>query len=205
MHETALPPVWFRLPPGFHDIGPEDRTILDSVAQALGSPDAQRELAQLVDGLDELAGHGVVHTAIGLHPDEPVGVCTSLFSLSVRPAIDPNPRASVARTALGIARSTVWETSTRRFIDLPSSLPCYLVAGTIDVPRVQQQVFQARIATSHPGGLHVLILDLTSAATQHHGAYTDILEAIALTLTFTDPNPSPPLAPPTSRILEVLL
>ncbi|WP_328928690.1 hypothetical protein OG429_31820 [Streptomyces sp. NBC_00190] len=205
MHETALPPVWFRLPPGFHDIGPEDRASLDAVAHALGSPDARQELAQLVDGLDELAGLGVVHTAIGLHPDEPVGVCTSLFSLSIRPTDEPNPRVAAARTALGIARSAAWAASARRFIDLPSSLPCYLVAGTINVPRAQQHVFQARIATSHPGGLHVLVLDVTSAATQHHGAYTEILEAIALTLSFTDPDPSPPPAPRASRILEVLL
>ncbi|MEU9378274.1 hypothetical protein AB0D94_31560 [Streptomyces sp. NPDC048255] len=204
-HKDGMPPVWFRLPPGFHDIGPEDRASLDAVAQALDSQDAQRELAQLMDGLDELAGLDVVHTAIGLHPDDPVGVCTSLFSMTVRLAGDPSPRVAAARTALGIARSPLWEASLRRCIDLASSLPCYLIAGTLALSGSKQRVFQARIAACHPGGMHVLVLDLTSAAIQHGAAYTDILEAIAHTISFTDPNPSPSAAPMTSRISELLL
>ncbi|MFD3805586.1 hypothetical protein ACFWTC_18660 [Streptomyces sp. NPDC058619] len=157
-----------------------------------------------MDGFDRLHGLDVVHTAIGMHPEEPVGVCTSLFSLTARLADDPAPRVAVARTALGVARATVWNASARRCIDLPSSLPCYLVAGTMTPPNAEREVFQARIATSHPGGRHVLVLDITSASTQHHEAYTDILEAVAHTLVFTDPHPAPPRVPMTSRILDVL-
>ncbi|MGT2531357.1 hypothetical protein ACU4GG_33120 [Streptomyces nojiriensis] len=178
---------------------------MDAVAAAMGRPDAQQQLAQLMDQLDELTEHNVVHTSIGWHPEEPEGASTSLFSLTVRPAEHPNMRLSVARTALAIARSTLWSTSTRRFLDLRSSIPCCLVAGFIDLPVGRQQVFQARIATSDPGGTHLFHLDLTSAATQHHEAYTDILEAVAHTLSFTDPSPKPPSPTPTSRILEVLL
>ncbi|MGW6947802.1 hypothetical protein [Streptomyces xanthophaeus] len=203
-HTNAMPPVWFRLPPGFHDITPEDRASLDAVAQSLNSSDAQRELAQLMDGLDELAGLNVVHTAIGLHPDDPVGVCASLFSMTVQLADDHNPRAAVARTALDIARSPVWDVSTRRCIDLPSALPCYLVAGTMTLSGSKQQVFQARITTCHPAGVHVLVLDITSAAIQHGDAYTEILEAITQTVSFTDPQPAPPSTTLTSRISEVL-
>ncbi|MDX3533534.1 hypothetical protein PV721_03935 [Streptomyces sp. MB09-01] len=57
----------------------------------------------------------------------------------------------------------------------------------------------------HPDGLHLLVLDLTSASTQHADAYTDILEAVAHTVLFTDPEPSTPTATKTSRVLEVLL
>ncbi|MFD3678903.1 hypothetical protein [Streptomyces sp. NPDC058613] len=158
-----------------------------------------------MDGFDLLKGLDVVHTAVGLHPDEPVGVCTSLFSLTARPADDPDLQVAVARTALGISRSTLWTTSARRCIDLPSSLPCYLVAGTIAPPDVERKVFQARIATCHPTGQHLLVLDLTSASGQHREAYVDILEAIAHTLTFTDPNPASSSSPMTSRILDVCL
>ncbi|MEV7440174.1 hypothetical protein AB0O22_03290 [Streptomyces sp. NPDC091204] len=204
-HQRSIPPVWFRLPPGFQDIGPADRASLLTVAEALGSPDAQRDLSRLADGLEELTGHGVLHTAIGLHPEEPAGVATSLFALTIQRAEQPNPRHTVARTALAIARSSLWESSIRRFIDLPSGLPCCLVAGIISVPNVEQRPFQARVATVHPDGLHLLVLDLTSASTQHAEAYTDILEAVAHTLLFTDPEPSVPTAAGTSRILEVLL
>lgn len=201
---NGVPPLWFRLPPGFHDVGPEDRAALDTIAQAMDSPAAQRDLAHLMDGFDRLHGLDVVHTAIGLHPEEPVGVCTSLFSLTARLADDPNPRVAVAKAALGIARSTVWNASAQRCIDLPSSQPCYLVAGTVAPPHAEWEVFQARITTSHPGGSHLLVLDLTSASAEHHEAYADILEAVAHTLLFTDPHPAPPRIPITSRILDVL-
>ncbi|MFJ3725882.1 hypothetical protein ACIPYQ_25410 [Streptomyces sp. NPDC090045] len=204
-HQRSSPPVWFRLPPGFHDIGPGDRASLHAVAEALDSPDAQHDLSRLMDGLEELAGHSVVHTAIGLHPEEPNGLTTSLFSLTIRQVDQPNPRLAVARTALAIAGSPLWTSSVRRFVDLPSALPCCLVAGIISVPDVEQQLFQARVATVHPDGLHVLVIDLTSASTQHAGAYTDIIEAVAHTILFTDPEPSAPKTTGTSRILEVLL
>ncbi|MFF4423220.1 hypothetical protein ACFY04_20975 [Streptomyces sp. NPDC001549] len=203
--QSSIPPVWFRLPPGFHDIGPGDAASLDAFAEALDSPTAQGELSQLMDGLEELAGHDVVHTALGFHPEEPAGVTTSVFSLTIRRVEQPNPRLAAARTALAIARSALWTSSVRRFIDLPSALPCCLVAGIISVPDIEHQLFQARVATVHPDGLHLLVLDLTSACTEHAEAYTDILEAVAHTLQFTDPDPGAPKATGTSRILEVLL
>ncbi|OKI71189.1 hypothetical protein [Streptomyces sp. MJM1172] len=202
-----MPTVWFRLPPGFYDIGPDDRAALEAMGEALGGPEAQLELSQLMNSLDELADHHVVHTAIGLHPDEPVGVSTSLFSLTLRSADHPSPRTATAQTAVAIARSGMWTRSTRRFLDLPSSLPCCLVAGNISVPGLGRELFQARVVTAHPSGSHVLVLDLTSAATHHADAYTEIIGAVTHTLSFSDPSPGP--APPsearTSRILEVLL
>ncbi|MCX4695966.1 hypothetical protein [Streptomyces sp. NBC_01408] len=205
MSGSAVPTVWFRLPPGFHDIGPADRDTLDAAAEALGSTEARQQLAQLVDGLDSLTRHHIVHTAIGLHPDEDAGIATSLFSLSVLHADQPNSRLAIARTALGIARSPLWRSTTRRFLDLPSKLPCCLVAGAISLPDVGQQLFQARIATVHPAGVHVIVLDLTSASVQHAELYIDILEAITHTVSSSDPEPGPAPAAPASRILEVLL
>ncbi|MFD7784320.1 hypothetical protein ACFV4Q_14660 [Streptomyces nojiriensis] len=204
-NQNSTPQVWFRLPPGFYDIAPGDAASLAAFAEALDSPAAQRELSELMEDLDELAGHNIVHTALGFHPEEPVGATISLFSLTVRRIEQPDPRLAVARTALAIARSSLWTNSVRRFIDLPSALPCCLVAGIISVPEVEHQLFQARITTAHPDGLHLLVLDLTSASSQHADAYTDILEAVAHTLQFTDPYPSVPKAAGTSRILDVLL
>lgn len=229
-----VPPVWFRLPPGFHDIGPGDRDALEEVAAALGGLDdgagvgsgagtdagadagsgadagAGPQLARLMDCLDALAGQPgqrLVHTAVGLHPDGPEAVSTSLFSLTVRTTGDPGPGAGVARVALALARSALWNGSTRRFVDLASGLPCALVSGTVCVPGVDRGLFQARAVTAHPDGLHLLVLDLTSAATEHADAYTAILEAVAHTLGYRDPSPRPP-GPPgcagTSRILELL-
>ncbi|MFD9410033.1 hypothetical protein ACFWBN_23875 [Streptomyces sp. NPDC059989] len=181
---------------------------MDDIAAALGSPKAQQDLAALMDGLEELAEHHVVYTALGMHPDEPGGVSTSLFSLTVRPCEPGNLRLNVARMALAIAQSALWNTSMRRLIDLTSTLPCYLIAGSISVPGTEQHLFQAKVATAHADGLHILVLDLTSAAIQHADAYTDIVEAITHTISFSDPDPSPPSPPSppkTSRILEVLL
>ncbi|KOV35480.1 hypothetical protein ADK97_13010 [Streptomyces sp. H021] len=200
-----MPPLWFRLPPGFHSIGPEDRATFNGLTETMGSSDAQRDLSQLMDSLEKLVGHDVVHIAIGLHPEEPVGVATSLFALTVRPAGQPNPRLTVARTALAITRSPLWTSTIRRFIDLPSGLPCCLVAGTISVPVVEHGLFQARVATVHPDGLHLVLLDLTSASTQYAAAYTDIVEAVAHTVVFSNPDATEPTPTGTSRLLEVLL
>ncbi|MFJ5020732.1 hypothetical protein [Streptomyces goshikiensis] len=205
MNRSTIPPVWFRLPPGFYDIGPGDRDPLDRIAEFLGSTDARRDIAQLMDRFDELAVHQVVHTSIGLHPDDLVGISTSLFSLTIRRVEHPNPRATVAQTALDIAQSALWISSECRLIDLPSSLPCCLVAGCIAPPGEEQHLFQARVVTAHPNGQHVLILDLTSAATQHSGSYISVLEAITHTISFSDPTLSPSNTTGTSRILEVLL
>ncbi|MEU9299972.1 hypothetical protein [Streptomyces sp. NPDC048269] len=202
--QSSIPPVWFRLPPGFYDIRPDDREPLNSFAEALSSPDAQRELSQLVDGLEQLSGHDIVHTSVGLHPEEPGSVTTSLFSLTTKRAEQANPRLTVARAALAIARCSLWTSSVRRFIGLASALPCCLVAGNISVPDVEQRLFQARVATVDPDGLHLLVLDLTSASTQHANAYTDILEAVAHTISFSDPASSAPATAGTSRILELL-
>ncbi|MER6314010.1 hypothetical protein ABT237_09605 [Streptomyces sp. NPDC001581] len=203
--DQSSPPVWFRLPPGFHDVSPNDREALDDVARALGSPGAQQQLSELMDLLKGLAGHHVVHTALGMHPEEAGSVCTSLFSLAVRTAEHANVRVGVARTALVVAESHLWDHAVRRLVELPSALPCYLIAGTITLPGTDQHLFQARVITPHADGQHILVLDLTSAAIQHAGAYTAIIEAITHTVSFTDPNPSPADVPRTSRILEVLL
>ncbi|MFE9931080.1 hypothetical protein [Streptomyces sp. NPDC005533] len=201
----SSPPVWFRLPPGFHDVSPGDREALDDVARALGSSSAQQQLSELLDLLDGLAGHHVVHTALGLHPEDAFSVCTSFFSLAVRTAEHADLRVSVARTALAIAASDLWNNAERRPVELSSSLPGYLVAGTITLPGTDQHLFQARAITAHADGQHVLVLDLTSAATHHADAYTAIIEAITHTVSFADPHPGPAEAPRTSRILEVLL
>ncbi|MFD4131029.1 hypothetical protein [Streptomyces goshikiensis] len=201
--EDPTPPVWFRLPPGFHDIGPGDRDALDCIAETLGSSDAQRDLSRLMDHLDELAAHHVVHTSVGLHPGDPAGISTSIFSLAVWRSEQLNPRVSVARTALAISRSELWKSATREFIDLPSQQPCCLVSGFMSPPGFEERLFQARIAMAHPAQGHVIVLDLTSAAIEHAAPYTSILKAIAHTISFSDPSPT--RVSETSRVMDLLL
>ncbi|MEV7611749.1 hypothetical protein [Streptomyces sp. NPDC089799] len=196
----AFPPLWFRLPPGFYDIGPDDRPALEGTA-ALASGLAQLQVAQLLEQLDSLAQQQVLHTAIGLHPDDTSGLCSSLFSLSCRRTPAGNAQLAVARIALGIAKSPLWEESTCRFVDLPLSPSCCLATGTLALKQLERAVFQSRAALAHPDGQHVLIFDLTSASTEYKEAYTDMLEAIIHTASFTDPTP----IAQTSRISELLL
>ncbi|WP_030712987.1 hypothetical protein [Streptomyces sp. NRRL F-2580] len=209
MNDETVPPLWFQLPPGFHTVSSDDRHALECMADALESAEARTDVTRLMGGLDGLSGHHVVHTSIGLHPDDVLGVSTSFFSLTVRPAQHPNSGVAVAQTSLAISRSALWCDATRTVIELPSSLPCYLVAGLISLPGADNRLFQARAITAHAQGRRVLILDLTSAAIGNSEAYTSILEAITYTIAFSDPDPDPEASPPppaaTSRILEVLL
>ncbi|MEV7726050.1 hypothetical protein AB0P15_15055 [Streptomyces sp. NPDC087917] len=203
--DATRPPVWFRLPPGFHDLSPSDRAPLDEAAQALESPGARQELARIMDHLDRFTDRHVVHTSIGLHPEGPVGAASSVFALSLRPAEHPNARLGVARAALAIARSPLWNDFSGQVLPLPSGLPCSLAVGTISLPGTGQELFQARLVTTHPSGTHLVFLDLTSTAVQYAEAYGDIIEAIAHTVVFSDPTPAPAAAAPASRVLEVLL
>ncbi|MFD3694758.1 hypothetical protein ACFWUZ_01110 [Streptomyces sp. NPDC058646] len=205
MHDVQVPALWFRLPPGFHDIGPRDRPVLEVVAEALGGTESRRQIAQLMDRMDALVAHQVVRTSIGLHPEGDGGVSTSLFSLTIRQADHPNPRVTVARTALAIARSSLWSSATRKVIELASSSPCCLVAGLITPDEVDGCLFQARVVTADPAGRHIIILDLTSTAIEHAEAYTSILEAVTHTVSFSNPEARAPSSAGTSRILEVLL
>ncbi|MFI5766695.1 hypothetical protein ACIA8F_37900 [Streptomyces sp. NPDC051563] len=231
MTPRTVPPVWFRLPPGFHDICPADRAALEEVAGALealgGSGEAAgaaagagagSQLAGLMDCLDALAGQPglhLVHTAVGLHPEGPEAVSTSLFTLTVRAADEAGggagSGAAVARTALALARSASGSGSTRRFVDLASGRPCALVSGVVPAPGTGRGLFQGRAVTAHPEGRHLFLLDLTSAVAEHAASYTAVLEAIAHTIAFSDPRPPGPPGPPgqpgaagTSRILELL-
>ncbi|MFF5449259.1 hypothetical protein [Streptomyces sp. NPDC012888] len=195
------PPIWFRLPPGFYDVSPAQGTELVGAARISGSAAAEGQIATLVQQLGLLGDHHVAHTAIGLHPDEEFGLCTSLFSLAIRPIAPGQRRREVGRAALGIAKSPLWTASAGGFCEHPSALPCCLVSGLMSVPEVDRHIFQARAALAHEDGHHLIVLDLTSAATQHQDNYTDVLHGIVSTISFSDPTP-----PKTSsRILEVLL
>ncbi|MDJ0382677.1 hypothetical protein [Streptomyces sp. G-G2] len=210
MTGTEPPPVWFRLPPGYHDFSSQSiealREALPLFTDDATSERAERQTGEFIDHLEQLPAHHVLHTSLGLHPDGEAGFVTSLFSLSVRPCGQNNPRLAVARASLGIARAPSWLTVDCRFLELPSALPCSLVTGTQSVPGRDSPVSQARLVLAHTAGSHVVIADLTSAATQHADAYADILEGIAHTIAFTDPASVPQAknSSPTSRILDVL-
>ncbi|MER5884788.1 hypothetical protein ABT160_13240 [Streptomyces sp. NPDC001941] len=225
------PPLWFRTPPGFHDLAAVSREALGDVLDELAGvlPDdpasterVRREGEALLGLLAALREAGAAYAALGWHPDQADGVSTSLLSLTVVGGSAPTGRATAARAALDIARCPMWSESDRRLFDLPDGTACALVSGRPapppgDVPgragaaREPAPLFQARAVVPYPSGPHAAVLDLTSTSVRHSEAYTDILEAIACTISFTDPEPGPADTRPgrtgatrSSRILEAL-
>jgi hypothetical protein len=219
---TTVPPLWFRLPPGYyecHDFGPADHEEIASalLSAVLNDPadvdSARRQLATASNLLHAMRHEETVHLSLGVHPDEQ-GAALSVFGISVS-RIEWRPAAmAVAQSALALADSPRWSSNAGRLLDLPSGQPAALVSGTLSAPprRLLQsagivaepcETFQARLTVPFPTGTHVAVADITSAATRHAAAYTDILEAIAGTISFTSPSPpsSPPQRP--SRLLEL--
>ncbi|WP_455360243.1 hypothetical protein [Streptomyces sp. SYSU K21746] len=223
--QPESPPIWFRLPPGFHDFGLTalqglDRTITEALSPVLGGVTAvdralgeARSLASLVNAL---YNQSTKFTSLGFHPDGESGVCTSIFSLAVQATASRHPQMALARIGVSLARSPLWSTSECRVLDLPCGAPATLVAGTMTAPPtvlaqaglspVTNSVFQARLAVPYPGGSHVAVADLTSPVLRYADAYVDILEGVAHTIRFLDPEAtsSPPPAGRPSRILEAL-
>ncbi|WP_327327230.1 hypothetical protein OG735_35505 [Streptomyces sp. NBC_01210] len=216
--------MWFRLPPGYHTLDAIALDELENVTSALLTPILQseqgvdhslRDARAFLSLLDAMHQGGSIHTSIGVHPDGEDGACVSLFSLSVTDIAARTAGLAVAQSALALANSPLWSGNTRRILELPIGVSAALVAGTLSAPprslledagisATPSEVFQARLTVSYPSGAHIAVADLTSAATRHAGAYIDILEGIAQTITFAAPVPSAACAPRPSRILEVL-
>ncbi|WP_405804665.1 hypothetical protein OG729_05615 [Streptomyces sp. NBC_00210] len=221
---TPTPPMWFRLPPGYLTLDAIALDEMEAVVSAVLAPILEsaapvdrclldaRTLVNLFDAMHE---GGSIHTSIGVHPDGENGACVSFFSLSVKVTASRTAGLAVAQSALALSNSPHWSSNTGRLIKLPINLPAALLAGTLAAPprallesagisAAPSEIFQARLTVPYPTGVHIGVADLTSAATRHADAYTDILEGIAQTITFAAPAaPAEPTQRP-SRILELL-
>ncbi|MCX4820623.1 hypothetical protein OG883_12010 [Streptomyces sp. NBC_01142] len=221
---SPAPPMWFRLPPGYHDLDAISSDDLNQAVSAVLPPilesdpavdsslDDMRTLLGLLSAIRE---GGSVHTSIGVHPDGKDGASISLFSLSVTHSASRTAGLAVAQSALALASSPLWSANTCKLLELPMGLPAALVAGRLSPPPLSLleragvdaapcEIFQARLTVPFPTGSHVAVADLASAATRHAESYTDILECIAQTLVFTSPASPISLPQPPSRILDLL-
>ncbi|MFG2292608.1 hypothetical protein [Streptomyces sp. NPDC048603] len=205
MTQRSTPPMWFRLPPGFHDVCLDDCDRLDDIIELLAEDHeaaaARRDLDDLMRLLERLTDQHLIHTSIGLHPEQPTGVAGSVFSLALRPTGQHTPSITVVRALLAMERSPLLRCSEVKLLSLPSTAPCGLVAGTLSLPGVDVPLFQARVALAHAESGQLVVADLTSASVQHSAEYSAILEGIAHTITFI--NPVPPQSAPVSRIQEL--
>ncbi|MFF0447959.1 hypothetical protein ACFYT4_16380 [Streptomyces sp. NPDC004609] len=223
MTTTSAPPVWFRLPPGYHSLDGIDLAEFEQSVSAVLMPmlegtelrgQALRDAHTLVDLFAALRESENVHTSVGVHPEGDNGSCVSFFSLSVTEIASRTAALAVAQCALAQANSPRWSTNTGRLLKLPGDVPAALVAGTLMPPSPGSleergvtappvEVFQARLTVPCPTNVHVVVADLTSAATRHAEAYSSILEGIARTMSFIDPVESAGPVRRPSRILEL--
>ncbi|MFI6283937.1 hypothetical protein ACIBCM_04105 [Streptomyces sp. NPDC051018] len=221
---TSAPPLWFRLPPGYHSLDRVDLSEFEQSVAAVLMPvmeagellgKALHDAHSLVNLFAAIRESENVHTSLGVHPERNNGSCVSFFSLSVTEIASRTAALAVAQCALAQANSTRWSTNSGRLLKLPGGVPAALMAGTLRPPdpdclerrgftAPRCEVFQARLTVPCPTGVHVAVADLTSAATWHAEAYSSILEGIARTITFIDPaEPSRPRAQRPSRIREL--
>ncbi|MCP3818340.1 hypothetical protein NLX86_09490 [Streptomyces sp. A3M-1-3] len=211
--DESCPAIWFRLPPGYHDIKPVGRDELEeALTTVVGPPgnaalsvdEALNEAGLLMDLVRDFHHHGGVHSAFGLHREGSNRATVSFFTLSALSTVTRDPNLAVARVASSLAQSPMWGTRSHAVLELACSLPAALVTGVLETPS-KVSVFQARLAVSYPSGAYIAVADLTSPSVEHSDAYTAILESIGQTISFTDPNtPATSAQAGTSRILELL-
>ncbi|MET9666935.1 hypothetical protein ABZY19_16345 [Streptomyces sp. NPDC006475] len=178
---------------------------------------ALRDTTIVGDLLTAIREAECLHASLGVHPEDDGAASISFFTLSMTGITARPASIAAAQCAVAFAESPGWTTDSGRFLDLPSGLKAALVAGTLTAPDPESlakrgitappsDVFQARLTVPCPTGEHIAVADLTSAATHHAEAYTSILEAIAMTMSFAEP---PDMTQPTgrehrpSRILEL--
>lgn len=126
------PPIWFRLPPGYHTLDLARLNELEHVAEALLTPilasssavtDSLRDASALVMLLQAIHEGGGIHTSIGVHPDGQDGAAVSLFSLSVRGIESRTPGLAVAQSGLAIANSPIGAATLASCWNCPSVCP----------------------------------------------------------------------------------
>jgi hypothetical protein len=211
------------LPPGYYDLDAIMSADIEQVAVAVlplileneNLVDCARgELRTVLSLVSALDTDAAVHASFGIHPDGDNGASISLFSLSVTEIESRTPTLAAAQGALAIAGSSSWQVRTGKVIELPVGVHAGLVAGSLAPPPSDLlkragihappcEVFQARLAVPFPTGRHLAVAEITSAASRHAESYTDILECIARTVAFADPElPAPPTLRQ-SRLLEL--
>lgn len=222
--DAPPPPLWFRLPPGYHNLEALSTADIDQVAETVLPlilhdrtvvDRSLSELRALLALLSALRDGDSFHTSLGVHPDGDYGASLSVFSLSVTRISLRSPALAAAQCAVSIAKSRIWRTNTVRQLQLPMGIPATLVTGILSTPPPELlmeagieastcEVFQARLAVPFPTSRHIAVADLTSAAVRHAESYTEIVEGIAQTMTFDSPaQVSAPSRRP-SGILELL-
>ncbi|MFE7773572.1 hypothetical protein ACFU5O_06690 [Streptomyces sp. NPDC057445] len=214
---------WFSLPPGYHDIDPNSlehlRVQLEQELPLVHDDPSVamqrlRETGALLRLLDELYEAGTMHAAFGLHTGLEGELCVSVLTLSDVATGAPNPTLAAARCSIDLATGEFGVVVDRRQIDHSSGRPAALTARMLPqfpahllaatgIETRAPDVFQARLAVARPYGSRVVVIDLTTCATNMATEYTDILLGIGQTVSFVDPASEPALPP--SRLLEVLL
>ncbi|WP_199547826.1 hypothetical protein [Streptomyces sp. N35] len=188
------PQLWFRLPPGYQEFDPAGLTPI-------------RERApEWAPALDEIFRHGTFYAALGLHrTDVYEAVTTSLFTLSSTSTLVSDPQVAAARALISREGWVHWTPDT---CELRTVARTTAAAFTTGVLRCDDEgaatVCQATCTFLIPGTPTLITATLTSSDLTQSEAYTDILGAVASTISFEEPKDAPAGRQPTSRIAELI-
>jgi hypothetical protein len=228
---TSSPPArsdttgdcWFRLPPGYLDIdldGLEDLrerllTMPSLFALAPADWDRHRHATEaLLHLLEDGLGQGLMYAALGLHMQDSAETCVSVLTLSDVDSGAPTPSAAAAQCGLHMVTRSIGSVQQGRFVELPCASPAALstallpapsdaVMASTGLPKVNGEVFHARLTIARPHGPRVVIIDLTTTAVSVAEEYTDILLGVGRTVSFVDPASPPRDQGRPSRLLEL--
>ncbi|SDJ51053.1 hypothetical protein [Streptomyces indicus] len=189
-----VPPLWFRLPPGYLQFDQKELMPL-------------REMdPELADTLGGILENGTFYSALGLHRSGPGdAVTTSLFALqAVRTAVR-NPQIAAARALLVRQEWPHWTADTFELRTVAGAVPAGFTAGLLQCGGdAAVTVCQAACSFLIPGTPCLVTATLTSSDLTQAEVCTEILGAIASTFSLDEPNRPPAVRQPKSRLAELL-
>ncbi|MER6912129.1 hypothetical protein ABT354_10690 [Streptomyces sp. NPDC000594] len=212
-------PFWFCLPPGFIELALDELEQIEArVAADLPAvyPDPLQDLylrgtGMLLALVGDLHEQGTMHLSFGLHQTEEQSVSTSVLALSDVPTRRLGPNAATAECALQLAVNPLGKALRRELIDLPCGSPAAVVTSILPVPTlspevsdalvsVPAQVVQVRVAVGRPAGSRVILVDLTTTASDLWEEYTEIALGVGRSINFSNPQFQPSTPPSASRL-----
>ncbi|MDQ0993959.1 hypothetical protein [Streptomyces sp. V3I7] len=200
----ATSKLWFATPRGFMDVplaalGPDQGTELDAnfdgfVGHLLEAveEEARERCLEAMLAVRFLArmmrNEGMIGCFLGMHFADDGTSAASVLTVALRDIEWAPPKMTATRAV------TLRENSTNvGLLTLPGGLPAGVSETLVQVPgegaRPTQELYQCDLYVPSPSGVQLAILNLSTTCTSSRTYYRQLLEAIAPTVSFTDPTP----------------
>ncbi|MGW5611798.1 hypothetical protein ACWEWI_38260 [Streptomyces sp. NPDC003753] len=196
--------IWYALPGGYVDLpldaldaepGSEYEAQLDHVmaliADCAPEPERERYAGALRDVrymVRQMQREGIIGCSLGMHHADDGSSAVSVVTVALRDIEWAPPKLTVVR-AVSLRECT----ENVALLTLPGGRPGAVSDTMVTMPALAsmpaQELYQCNLYIAAPSGVQLAVLTLSTTAVGSRKHYRDLMEAIAYTVSFTDPMP----------------